>query len=263
MNDQQQPNYCTFQPFAKIPRLSRDIIVTEKIDGTNAQILITPIIEDNQHDLVVAHKPLETGGGLAMLVGSRTRWIRAKRPGEKGDPDNYGFAAWCKANAEELFKLGPGRHFGEWWGKGINAGYGLAERRFSLFNVSRWLPRPCGLVGTFEVPKDPALALEVTHGPACCHVVPVLYRGPFSETAIAACLSALRDMGSVAAPGFMKPEGIIIFHTAQGNLFKKTILNDASPKGVPGLTDPRLLAAGVEAAKHVFNDKLADYTQNQ
>jgi hypothetical protein len=34
-----------FAGFPKISRLSRDCIITEKIDGTNAQILIT---EDNQ-----------------------------------------------------------------------------------------------------------------------------------------------------------------------------------------------------------------------
>ena len=28
----------TFEPWPKIPRLKRDIIITEKIDGTNAQI---------------------------------------------------------------------------------------------------------------------------------------------------------------------------------------------------------------------------------
>ena len=30
-----------FQTFNKIPRLSRDCVITEKLDGTNAQILIT------------------------------------------------------------------------------------------------------------------------------------------------------------------------------------------------------------------------------
>jgi len=30
-----------FQEFPKIPRLNREMIVTEKIDGTNGQIIIT------------------------------------------------------------------------------------------------------------------------------------------------------------------------------------------------------------------------------
>jgi hypothetical protein len=60
---------------------------------------------------------------------------------------------------DDLLTLGPGRHFGEWWGAGIQRRYGLTEKRFSLFNVTRW--------GEAR--------------PACCHVVPTLYRGPFSD----------------------------------------------------------------------------------
>ena len=32
----------TFVPFPKMARLRRDILITEKIDGTNAQIVIVP-----------------------------------------------------------------------------------------------------------------------------------------------------------------------------------------------------------------------------
>lgn len=102
-----------FQEFPKIARLSRDIIITEKIDGTNAQILIT---EDGD-----------------IFPGSRTKWITTK-------DDNHGFAKYVEGNKTELLKLGKGRHFGEWWGSGIGRGYGLqkGEKRFSLFNVGRW-----------------------------------------------------------------------------------------------------------------------------
>ena len=45
---------------------------------------------------------------------------------------------------------------------------------------------------------------------------------------LAGCASSGR---SVAAPGFMKPEGVVVFHTA-GNLgFKKTLEKDEVPKG--------------------------------
>jgi hypothetical protein len=102
-----------FSEFPKMARLSREVIITEKIDGTNAQILIT---KDNR-----------------LLTGSRTRWITP-------NDDNYGFAKWVEENREEVLKLGIGRHFGEWWGSGIQRGYNLpkGEKRFSLFNVSRW-----------------------------------------------------------------------------------------------------------------------------
>jgi hypothetical protein len=178
-----------FVPFPKIARLSRDVIVTEKIDGTNAQVHITDAGE--------------------VFAGSRTRWIT---PAD----DNYGFAAWVEAHRAELLALGPGSHFGEWWGQGIQRRYGLAGKRFSLFNVGRW-----GFGGKDEATR-----------PACCHVVPVLYRGVFTSGAVEDSLFRLKESGSVAAPGFMRPEGIVIFHPASGALFKKTIEKDDQPKSV-------------------------------
>ena len=173
-----------FKSFPAIPRLSREIIVTEKIDGTNGQIFIT------EHGDVFA--------------GSRTRYITPAN-------DNFGFASFVEGNKEELRKLGPGRHFGEWWGKGIQRGYGLKEKRFSLFNLKKW--------------SDESVR------PACCGIVPVLYRGPFDTTVIEYVLENLRLNGSVAAPGFMQPEGIVIYHTAGNLLFKKTIEKDEKGKG--------------------------------
>lgn len=171
-----------FREFPKIPRLSREIIVTEKIDGTNAQVFI---MEDGQ-----------------VIAGSRSRYITPQ-------DDNHGFAAWVETHHEELLQLGPGRHFGEWWGSGIQRNYGLKEKRFSLFNVHRW--------GESR--------------PACCHVVPVLFRGIFRVAYVDAALKDLEQNGSVAAPGFMKPEGVIVFHIAGNLMFKKTILKDEEPKG--------------------------------
>lgn len=119
-----------FKEFPKMPRWSREVIITEKIDGTNASIFIG---EDGE-----------------FLTGSRTRWITPT-------DDNFGFSGWAYYNKEELLKLGPGHHFGEWWGSGIQRGYGLKEKRFSLFNTFRW--------------SDAAVR------PSCCSVVPVLSAG--------------------------------------------------------------------------------------
>lgn len=189
-----------FEPFAKIPRLNRRIIVTEKIDGTNALIYIP--------DPVRIVQPVPAPGP-PIHAGSRKRWITP-------EDDNYGFARWVDANQEELMQLGPGHHFGEWWGQGIQRKYGLDHKRFSLFNTYRW-----GDGG-------------VDTRPACCHVVPVLYDGSMDTDKIRACLDWLEEDGSRAAPGFVEPEGVMAYHVTAGSYFKVTITGDEKPKGAPG-----------------------------
>lgn len=170
-----------FQPWPKIARLNRDITITEKIDGTNAAILVAD-------DLTVAAQ-------------SRTRIITP-------EDDNFEFARWVQEHAAELaVTLGPGRHFGEWWGQGIQRKYGLDEKRFSLFNTARY----AGLEGLVST-------------------VPVLYQGPFSGWVVSRELDQLRWHGSVAAPGFMHPEGVVVFHSAAQQMFKVTLKGDEAPK---------------------------------
>lgn len=189
-----------FQPFPKMARWSRDIIITEKIDGTNAQILI----DDATMDFF--GKPVAVINGWGLWAGSRTRWLDTTSKG-----DNFGFAKWVETHAEELVALGEGRHFGEWWGQGIQRNYGLSEKRFSLFNSSRWTNN--------------------NDLPPCCDVVPVLYDGPNNYSSIELAIDQLAKHGSAAAPGFMDPEGIIIYHTAANIGFKKTITDDDKAKG--------------------------------
>lgn len=207
-----------FKDFPKIPRLSREIVITEKIDGTNAQIFIETL-GVGLYEPQVQNWPFtyakDTGGGTQFIfVGSRNKWITPK-------DDNYGFANWVKTNAEELLKLGDGRHFGEWWGRKIQRGYDLAEKRFSLFNSSKWSSwwnhTFTGSTECIEIP--------------ICHVVPILARGEFNTDLINTTLQGLKDNGSFAAPGYKNPEGIVIYHTAGDLYFKKTILKDESPKG--------------------------------
>lgn len=209
-----------FEEFGKIARLSRACIITEKIDGTNAQVWI----ERDPHSdgdmerstyggLCVFHE--KTGEFYRIQAGSRNRWITP-------EDDNFGFAKWAYDHARELVDgLGEGRHFGEWWGSGIQRGYGLkgGEKRFSLFNTSRWVER-----SHFEPLDGQQLA------PECCYVVPVLYRGLFTTTAVEQALEVLRG-GSVASPGFARPEGVIVYHEAARAFFKKTLEKDAEPKG--------------------------------
>ena len=42
--------------------------------------------------------------------------------------------------------------------------------------------------------------------------------------------SNLRTSGSRAAPGFMKPEGVVIYHEAARQMFKMTIEGDEAGK---------------------------------
>jgi hypothetical protein len=135
-----------FKHWPKTLRLEkkRPPVFTEKIDGTNACVIWSYEPADSNTIVTIT---TETGP-LSMWCQSRTRLITPEN-------DNYGFAKWVRSNSEELLSLGEGYHFGEWWGQGINRGYGLTEKRFSLFNTRRWGPH------------NP-------HTPKCCHVVPII-----------------------------------------------------------------------------------------
>lgn len=169
-----------FISWQKIPRLFKDIVVTEKIDGTNGQIVI---LEDPT---------------LPVIAGSRTRWLTDDQ-GTLGE-DNYGFGRWVLDNEETLKGLGPGRYYGEWFGRGIQRNYGLKDRRFALFDPRTDLTPELDDIGVTRVP--------------------ILARGLFSEKLITDTLIKLEASGSVLVPGFMKPEGIAIYHTAANRMFK-------------------------------------------
>ena len=212
-----------FKPFPKMARLSRECLITEKIDGTNASIFIGPT--DFKDPNSISTFFYKDGSALGMWAGSRTRWITTAN-------DNYGFANWAVANASELFKLGAGHHFGEWWGSGIQRNYGFTngERFFSLFNAGRWVEHDKPTYGIKNPnPKAPPKFTE--NAPACCKVVPIIYEGIFDTDCIKMELAALERFGSLAAKGFMNPEGIIVYHKAAGVGFKMTLDNDDQPKG--------------------------------
>lgn len=191
-----------FLEFSKMPRLSREAIITEKIDGTNSQILITAGALDDYSDRDI----IAVVNEFTIRAGSRNKWVI---PGKQ--TDNYGFAGWVKDNASELIKLGEGRHFGEWWGQGIQRGYNMKEKVFSLFNVDRW--------SNDEV------------RPTCCRVVPELWRGIFDTHAVDEVLSILKEKGSQASPGFMNPEGVVVWHTQGNRGYKKTLDKNDEHKG--------------------------------
>ena len=112
-------------------------------------------------------------------------------------------------------------HYGEWWGNGIQRKYNVPDKRWSLFNVSRWC-----LYGSIPVVKTQDVL------PECVGLVPTLWRGNMDNLNVAELMDSLKASGSIAAPGFTKPEGIVIFHTANGALFKKTFEKDTEGKRV-------------------------------
>ena len=174
-----------FTPFPKLSRFNREVIVTEKIDGTNAQIVISD-------------------DGTNLWAASRSKYVTP-------EDDNHGFARWAYGNADELLKLGPGSHFGEWWGRGVNKRYPGKEKTFSLFNTSRW--------GGNAI------------RPTCCDVVPVLWTGKMIDFDAFMCLHYLEANGSVADPTCKNPEGIVIYHVPSKTLFKMTLDKNDEHKG--------------------------------
>lgn len=218
----------TFTPFPKISRLFRPIIITEKIDGTNTAVVISDdvpygyknndiigpaiLINSDRHNLYGYN--LYDWSSVLVYAQSRSRVISP-------EDDNFGFAEWVREHAHELaIGLGVGTHFGEWWGRGIQRGYGLNEKRFSLFNTARW---------------DGKINDNGTYRPNCCHVVPTLAElENFDTMAIIEVLSELKKNGSYAAPGFMNPEGIVTYHRHSNSLFKTTIKNDDKGKEYNG-----------------------------
>lgn len=77
-----------FKGYGKIPRWENErYFGTEKIDGTNACVVVT---EEGE-----------------IYAQSRTRLLTIH-------DDNFGFCNWVMYHKDELLKLGVGHHFGEW-----------------------------------------------------------------------------------------------------------------------------------------------------
>ncbi|MEU2002027.1 RNA ligase family protein [Rhodococcus sp. NPDC019627] len=181
-----------FRAWPKTPRLNRSMLITEKIDGTNACVIVS-------------------ADGTEVGAQSRNRVITP-------EADNAGFARWVYDNAGALADtLGPGYHYGEWWGSGIQRDYGLTngDKRFSLFNADRW-----------QSHADELAAVDNLG------LVPVLHRGAFDTSTIDAVVADLARNGSEAQPGFAKPEGVIVYLPAARQGFKVLIENDDIPKGL-------------------------------
>lgn len=179
-----------FRSFGKIERIEKlTMTITQKVHGTNAQV---NIYEDEK-------------GVKQLKCGSRTRWLTRT-------DDNYGFCTHVEAHRDEFIeKLGLGRHYGEWAGKGINSGEGLDCRNFYLFNHWKFEDKFKAQIG------NPNLKLL----PPNTYVIPVLvskiiYKGLNYENSftnyVEYWMNYLSRYGSrlYCAQGFRSPEGIVI-----------------------------------------------------
>lgn len=175
-----------FKAFPKIERLGNlKMTITQKLHGSNACIWVFEYTSTNGQ----SHEPR-----LSAKAGCRTRWIF---PGKT--TDNYGFAEWVEKNKEEIIqKLGPGLHYGEWTGPGINSGEGLKEKTLVLFDYHRYDPN--------NLPPNTAL-------------VPILYEGPLDLSKVDEVMEDLKTNGSKMVPGFMRPEGVVV--SFGGKRYKK------------------------------------------
>jgi len=194
-----------FIKFPKIPHSNKEkVIVTEKLDGINGQIAIitASLAYYNYHkSIIIAVEaiPEDPDNFYMMLVGSHNRYITPEQ-------DNFGFATWVKDNSEELFKLGDGRHYGEWYGKGIQRGYGLEDKRFALFDALRF-------------------GAHNPNTPKCCEVVTILESTSQEDLNLTHWLNVLHDSGSVHVEGFLQPEGVVATYIRSGSRVKRTLEN--------------------------------------
>lgn len=213
-----------FRNYGKIPRwVNEHVWVSEKIDGSNSCVVIEPLTEPEFDALFK-----DLGGYVAVVQWDDAAYgVRAQSRNKFITPgkgtDNFGFAAYVQEHALALAKvLGVGYNYGEWYGSGIQSGYGLmnGEKHFALFPTHR-----------ISVTADNYASLLMIPG---LEVAPELYEGPFGEgNCIEDCLNTLREHGSFAysAQGFDRPEGVVVQFKLSGARYKAFIHEDG-PKSL-------------------------------
>ena len=204
-----------FEAYPKLKRFSgANMTITEKIDGTNGQILIGIDHGDGPGSPLIPPRP------FLQMVGSRKREITPEK-------DNYGFARICYAYEKSLCEaLGEGRHYGEWAGLGIQKNpLGLTEKLFFLFNTQAW---------SGDEARDERFAKAQKLVP-WLRLVPILYQGKFDLDMIEHFLARTQKMagGIIADQGTNVPEAIDAFAegiviSCFGTKFKMT--KDNRPK---------------------------------
>lgn len=192
------------------------VIVTEKIHGANCHVNVV-----SQPD-----------GSLKAIAGKRTSYV--------GTQGLFGFGEFVTSNEKEICeKLGPGRHYAEWTGAGVNGDYGLKNKTAVLFNTRH------------HGPKKAAGVL-----PDRFDVVPVLYDGPYVQEKIDEVLADLKANGSKFSHGYMRPEGVVLFFPLF-NAYKKIVFKPEET----GWTKSEKMAKDPNAPKVDYSGLAAPYLQ--
>lgn len=221
MSEVQYDGRYDFKAWPKTPRLANELMhITEKIDGSNACIVILPF--DPAYDVFEASQNFTlvtvAGEDYKVAAQSKGRYLFD----EKGK-DNFNFARWVQENIIELVRtLGYGRHYGEWWGSGIQRGYGLVngERRFSLFDTRRWGHQSEGYE---SIVNSKVINIDV---------VPELYHGAVDLAQINEILRILDMDGSQVVESYQKAEGVIVNFALSRVSYKAFIDDDGRPKSL-------------------------------
>jgi hypothetical protein len=193
-----------FRKWPSTPRWHKGLTITEKIDGTNACI----VIYNGQ-----------------VKAQSRKRMITP-------DDDNMGFAKWVYENAGALTDtLGYGYHYGEWYGEGIQKNpLGIEGKRFALFHATKYTE-----ANGYELNKVDGLETVplLFHGQANLWTIPdivqdlELYgtkvKGAARRTVT---VPGLGDTIELAA----RAEGVIVYHKETQAKYKILLENDAYHK---------------------------------
>lgn len=172
-----------FKAWQKTTRLESPCVISEKLDGANACVVVEEVEEFSLLDAsitILATNPDDASTARAFRVSAQSR-TRLALPGQ----DETGIADWVAQRRGRLaLDLGPGYHYGE-----FVKGKGLKEPKLFLFNTGRWGGKQ------FTTPG--------------LDVVPVLYEGNYYEGIVEKYLNDLRENGSWVLDS--PPEGVVIF----------------------------------------------------
>lgn len=188
-----------FRKWGSTPRWHKGLTITEKINGTNACI----VIYNGQ-----------------VKAQSRNRMITP-------DDDNAGFAKWVYDNAGVLTDtLGYGYHYGEWFGPGIQKNpLGVESKRFALFGATKYTEG-----NGYELSKVDGLETVplLFHGQGHYRTIPdVIDRLIAAGTEVKGAKKEVNPMGFVGAA---KAEGIIVYHKETQQKYKILLEDDAFHK---------------------------------